>query len=121
MAAASTPAPARAPEAKPEPRPGAQPQAEPQPVASHSKPNWQKYATPVLVVLLAAAVVLTMTWKWNAWEGGRIEQITDDAYHFILRNQSAISIADTASSGYWTGETGWRRLPLWPTRSKSNT
>src|SRR5262249_52438851 len=33
-----------------------------------------------LVLLLAAAVVLTLTRNWNAWEGGRIEQVTDDAY-----------------------------------------
>jgi membrane fusion protein (multidrug efflux system) len=33
-----------------------------------------------VVVLLAAAVVATITWNWNAWEGGRIEQVTDDAY-----------------------------------------
>jgi membrane fusion protein (multidrug efflux system) len=32
------------------------------------------------VLLLAAAVVFTITWKWNSWEGGRIEQVTDDAY-----------------------------------------
>jgi membrane fusion protein (multidrug efflux system) len=31
-------------------------------------------------VLLAAAVVFTITRNWNAWEGGRIEQVTDDAY-----------------------------------------
>ena len=41
---------------------------------------WQKYGTPVLVALLAVAVVLTMTRNWNAWEGGRIEQVTNDAY-----------------------------------------
>src|SRR5439155_21012803 len=41
---------------------------------------WLTYGTPVLVVLLAAAVVATITWNWNAWEGGRIEQVTDDAY-----------------------------------------
>lgn len=35
---------------------------------------------PALVVLLAAAVVVTISWNWNAWEGGRIEQVTDDAY-----------------------------------------
>ena len=44
------------------------------------KPGWQKYATPVLVVLVAAAVVTTITRNWNAWEGGRIEQRTDDAF-----------------------------------------
>jgi membrane fusion protein (multidrug efflux system) len=45
-----------------------------------ARPKWQKYGTPVLVVLLAAAVVWTITWNWNSWEGGRIEQVTDDAY-----------------------------------------
>ena len=46
-----------------------------------SKPHWAwlKYATPILVLLLAAAVVITLTRDWNAWEGGRIEQVTDDA------------------------------------------
>jgi membrane fusion protein (multidrug efflux system) len=34
----------------------------------------------LLVALLAAAIVFTITWNWNSWEGGRIEQITDDAY-----------------------------------------
>jgi len=48
--------------------------------AAPSKPKWQKYATPALVVLVAAAVVTTITRNWNAWEGGRIEQWTDDAY-----------------------------------------
>ena len=43
-------------------------------------PKWQKYGTPVLVILLAAAVVTTIMWNWNAWEGGRIDQVTDDAY-----------------------------------------
>ena len=66
MAAASTPAPARA--------------AEPEHVPEQPKPKWQKYGTPLLVVLLAAAVVFTITRNWNAWEGGRIEQVTDDAY-----------------------------------------
>jgi membrane fusion protein, multidrug efflux system len=68
MAAASAPAPARA--------------AEPEHVSAQPKPkpNWQKYGTPLLVVLLAAVVVFTVTWNWNSWEGGRIEQVTDDAY-----------------------------------------
>jgi membrane fusion protein (multidrug efflux system) len=50
--------------------------AEPQP-----KPRWPwlKYATPLAVVLLAIIVVVTITRDWNAWEGGRIEQVTDDA------------------------------------------
>jgi len=34
----------------------------------------------VAVVLLAAAVVFTITRNWNSWEGDRVEQVTDDAY-----------------------------------------
>src|ERR1700733_11748374 len=68
MAAASTSAPSQAGE------PGHVPEQ------SKPKPKWQTSAVPVLVVLLAAAVVFTITWNWNSWEGGRIEQVTDDAY-----------------------------------------
>jgi membrane fusion protein (multidrug efflux system) len=64
---ATTPATARA----------AEPVHTPAPPA---KPKWQTYGTPVLVVLLAAALVATITRNWNAWEGGRVEQVTDDAY-----------------------------------------
>jgi membrane fusion protein (multidrug efflux system) len=67
-AAASTPAPARA----------AEPEHSPPPPAP--KPAWQRYGTPLLVVLLAAAVIFTISRNWNSWEGGRIEQVTDDAY-----------------------------------------
>jgi membrane fusion protein, multidrug efflux system len=48
--------------------------------APPAKPRWQRYLTPAAVVLLAVAVVATITRNWNAWEGGRIEQETDDAY-----------------------------------------
>lgn len=41
--------------------------------------RWQKYVTPVLVVLLALAVLVTVTRNWNSWEGGHVEQVTDDA------------------------------------------
>src|ERR1700741_21425 len=68
MASASTPAPARP----------AEPEHSPPPPTP--KPAWQNYGTPLLVVLLAAAVIFTITRNWNAWEGGRIEQATDDAY-----------------------------------------
>jgi membrane fusion protein (multidrug efflux system) len=72
MAAATTPAtaPATEPQKAPEHVP-AQPKAE---------PKWRSFPVPLLVVLLAAAVVFTITRNWNAWEGGRIEQVTDDAY-----------------------------------------
>lgn len=42
--------------------------------------SWQKYVTPALVVLLALAVLITVTRDWNAWEGGKADQVTDDAY-----------------------------------------
>jgi membrane fusion protein (multidrug efflux system) len=43
-------------------------------------PKWQKYGTPILVMLLAVAVVVTVTRNWNSWEGDKVEQVTDDAY-----------------------------------------
>lgn len=70
MATASAPAPSKGPE----------PKSELDHAAARPYANFRKYGTPALVVLLAAAVVLTVTWNWNAWEGGRIEQVTDDAY-----------------------------------------
>jgi membrane fusion protein, multidrug efflux system len=42
--------------------------------------RWQNYITTILVVILALAVVITITHNWNAWEGGKVEQVTDDAY-----------------------------------------
>src|SRR5277367_5610850 len=68
MAAAGTPAPVQPTE------------PEHAPEQSKPKPKWQEYLVPALVVLLAAAVVFTLTWNWNSWEGGRVEQVTDDAY-----------------------------------------
>jgi membrane fusion protein (multidrug efflux system) len=51
-----------------------------EPAPSPVKPAWQKYGTPVVVVLLAIAVNVTNTHNWNGWEGGRVEQVTNDAY-----------------------------------------
>jgi membrane fusion protein, multidrug efflux system len=42
--------------------------------------GWQSYTTPIFVVILALAVLITITRNWNAWEGGKVEQVTDDAY-----------------------------------------
>ena len=67
----------------PSPAPAERPAQAAQPAAAPTppqKPKWLKYGTPIVVLLLAAAVVVTLTWNWNAWEGGRIEQTTDDAY-----------------------------------------
>lgn len=44
------------------------------------KASWQKYGAPVLVLLLATAVIVTLTRNWNAWEGSASEQVTNDAF-----------------------------------------
>jgi membrane fusion protein (multidrug efflux system) len=75
MSNAPVPAESTAPATKPLPPEGDKPAA-----ASRSGAGWKKYVTPLLVVALGLAVVITITRNWNAWEGGRVEQITDDAY-----------------------------------------
>jgi len=75
MAAASSPAPT--PPASPAPTPASH--AEPAPANAKPQWSWLKYATPLFVVLLALAVLITLTRNWNAWEGGKVEQATDDA------------------------------------------
>lgn len=49
-------------------------------VPSRLRPAWQKYGTPLIVLLLAIAIVVTITRNWNGWEGARVEQVTNDAY-----------------------------------------
>ena len=51
-----------------------------EPVAVWLKQKGKQYGTPALVLLLAVAVVLTITRNWNGWEGTRVEQVTNDAY-----------------------------------------
>jgi hypothetical protein len=41
---------------------------------------WLRLGTPLLIVLMALAIVLTITRNWTSWEGGRSEQVTNDAY-----------------------------------------
>ena len=47
---------------------------------SQLKPILQRFGTPLVVLLLAIAIIVTITRNWNSWEGGRIEQTTNDAY-----------------------------------------
>lgn len=47
---------------------------------SRPKAAWQKFGTPLIILLLAVAVIVTITRNWNAWEGGHVEQVTNDAY-----------------------------------------
>ena len=83
---ATAPASTSAPTPVPTPPPAAAnpaapaPAAKPELVPAKASRPWQKYVTPAAVVLLAVAIVATVTRNWNAWEGGRIEQVTDDAY-----------------------------------------
>ena len=39
-----------------------------------------KYGTPLVVVALATALIVTITRNWNGWEGAHVEQVTNDAY-----------------------------------------
>ena len=73
MAASPVPVESPAPVARPE-----LPRKEPS--AAQPTSRWQRYVTPVLVVLLALTVLITVTRNWNSWEGGKAEQVTDDAY-----------------------------------------
>src|ERR1700704_3066684 len=58
--------------------------AAPHPEIEHTinplKTVWRRFGTPLLVVLMALAIALTLTRNWNAWEGGRVDQVTDDAF-----------------------------------------
>src|SRR5579859_2248571 len=44
-----------------------------------AKRNWRQFLTPIAVVLLALVVAATIIVNWNSWEGGHVEQVTDDA------------------------------------------
>src|SRR6202140_1983181 len=44
------------------------------------KATWQKYGIPILVLLLATAVIVTLTRNWNTWEGSAAQQATNDAF-----------------------------------------
>ncbi len=75
MSTSPEPAESAAPVTKPLP-----PESDKPAAASRDGVGWKKYVTPLLVVALALAVFLTITRNWNGWEGGNVEQKTDDAY-----------------------------------------
>jgi membrane fusion protein (multidrug efflux system) len=57
----------------------ADPHEQIEPTTTTLKAAWRRFATPVLIALMALAIVLTLTRNWSAWEGGKINQVTDDA------------------------------------------
>jgi membrane fusion protein, multidrug efflux system len=75
MSTSPVPAESAAPVTKPLPAESDKPAT-----ASRGSGGWKKYLTPLLVVALSLGVLITITRNWNAWEGGKVEQITDDAY-----------------------------------------
>ena len=75
MSASPAPAASDAPVAKP-----GSPTTDTVPAAPGGPARWRKYLSPILVLLLALAVLVTITRNWNSWEGGKVEQVTDDAY-----------------------------------------
>src|SRR6266849_8991433 len=75
MSASPVSAESSAPVTKPLP-----PESDKPAASAHGSVGWKKYVTPLLVVALGLAVLITITRNWNAWEGGKVEQTTDDAY-----------------------------------------
>lgn len=75
MSASPAPAESPSPVAKPVPS-----KADAAPGTPPGPATWKKYLSPILVLLLALAILVTITRNWNAWEGGKVEQVTDDAY-----------------------------------------
>src|SRR6266849_4207366 len=75
MSASPVSAESSAPVTKPLP-----PESDKPAASAHGSVGWKKYVTPLLVVALGLAVLITITRNWNAWEGGSVEQATDDAY-----------------------------------------
>ena len=58
----------------------ADPRPEIEPAIKPLKAAWLRFGTPVLIVLMALAIALTLTRNWTAWEGGKINQVTNDAF-----------------------------------------
>jgi membrane fusion protein (multidrug efflux system) len=88
--------------------------AAPRPEVEHTsnplKTAWLRFGTPILVLLMALAIALTLTRNWNAWEGGRVDQVTDDA--FVRRDVTPLGtkvaglVRDVAVNDYQTVRKG---------------
>lgn len=78
MSSAPAPAPLSANPDTPSAKPA--PEHEKTQNVPRAEAGWKKLITPLVVILLALAILITLTRDWNAWEGGKAEQVTDDAY-----------------------------------------
>src|SRR5205807_607173 len=50
------------------------------PAGSRFLDKLRAFLIPIAVLLLAVAIVVLVTTRWNSWVGGRSTQSTDDAY-----------------------------------------
>jgi multidrug resistance efflux pump len=47
---------------------------------ARSKRCWKRFLTPIIALLLALALIWTITGGWNSWETGSSNQRTNDAF-----------------------------------------
>src|SRR5229473_4331419 len=64
------------------------------PPAPAAKPKWLSYLTPIAVLLLAAALIITLTRNWNAWEGGRIDQAFQFRVRVMIKGDLIVELED---------------------------
>src|SRR5450755_270684 len=58
-----------------------EPRRDPPSTAAEPEPRkWRNFAVPITVLALAVVVLFTVMHNWNAWQGGRIAQETNDAF-----------------------------------------
>src|SRR5438045_446136 len=56
------------------------PQETNRPTAVGKRSFLRRWIVPLLILLLAAGILFTITNNWNSWVGGQKDQKTDDAY-----------------------------------------
>ena len=70
----------------------------------------KRMIVPVLIFVMAAAIVLVISGNWNAWASEKAEQETDDAYTRAdltpLSTKVAGLVATVAVSDYQSVKTG---------------